>query len=164
MRDVQVTREGLDLFFKQRNQASRVVDFIGTIFPVRTKVSKKLVSADSHSNTQKYEHVYVIEVIPFSKGDLILPPKDSGRAPELMLVSQMSTIARLVSPTTLNRMDYTAAKFFSMPTQIKPVMTARNLTKFIVLDISLIRSSSSVGDIEQNAKERGGVLAEAEVL
>lgn len=174
MSDVQVTREGMDLFFKHKNQAARVADFISSIFPVKAKSSKKLVSADHRSNTQRYEYVFVIEIVPVNRGDLIITPKESGRPAELMIVSHLTSVAHLVSPVKLLKQELTAAKYFSKP--FMPLLTTRSLTKFIVLDIrpstesfgaSTSTSATSAGGGKGVAysvvKDVGGVLAEAEV-
>lgn len=165
MSDVQVTREGIDLYFKHKNQAARVADFIGSIFPVKTKSSKKLVSADHRSNTQRHEYVFVIEIVPLNRGDLIITPKESGRPAELMLVSHLTSVAHLVSPIKPLRQELTASKYFGKP--FMPLLTNRSLTKFIVLDIRPITTkgstTSSSGTSGSATKDWGGVLAEAEV-
>ena len=46
MIDVKVAKEGVDLYFKNKTHAHRVVSFINTIFPTTTKTSKKLIGTD----------------------------------------------------------------------------------------------------------------------
>lgn len=50
IQDFIICKEGIDLFFKERQQADRVIDFLGMNFPLRSKASRKLVSKDGKSN------------------------------------------------------------------------------------------------------------------
>lgn len=60
MIDVEVKKEGLDLYFHSKGHAERVADFISSNVPSRTKLSKKLISHNSHSNTAKHELTYCV--------------------------------------------------------------------------------------------------------
>ena len=70
IQDIVVVREGIDMYFKERQLAEKVIDFISCNFPTRTKSSKKLVSKDSKSNTAHCEYTIFLEVAPLCKGDL----------------------------------------------------------------------------------------------
>jgi nonsense-mediated mRNA decay protein 3 len=72
MTDVQVVREGLDMYFRERNKAERVVEFISSRMPTRVKTSKKLVSRDLQSNTSKYEYTMFVEIAPLCKVRLLM--------------------------------------------------------------------------------------------
>ena len=51
--NVDVAKEGLDLYFKTTAQSDKVMKFITCNLPCKSKSSKKLVSQDKHSNTTK---------------------------------------------------------------------------------------------------------------
>jgi nonsense-mediated mRNA decay protein 3 len=150
------------MFFKSRSQAQRVVAFVNTLFPTITKTSKKLINADKHSNSHRNEIVIVMEVVPLCRFDLVVTPRESGRAPELMVVSQLSTNVHMVNPKTLSKVEWNAPKFFGKP--VRPLLTAKNLVKFIVLNITPIAASGGSAGAgttvfsfeERRIKDRGG--------
>lgn len=136
MLGVETVKNGLDMFFKHKNQAEKVVNFLLSRLPVRVKISKKMVSADRKSNTQKYEHAYLVDVAPLAKHDLVLLPRESGRGSDIMVVSKVSSSLRLVSPLTLRRVDLTASKYFSSP--FSALLNPAQLVSFVVLDVHIV--------------------------
>ena len=152
------------MFFKSKTQAQRVVGFVNTLFPTTTKTSKKLIGKDTHSNVHRNEFVISMEVVPLCRFDLIVTPRESGRAPELVLVSQLSTNVHLINPRTLNKMELNAPKFFGKP--FKPLLTAKNLIKFIVLNITPISQSGTFTalDGDERVKEKGGMSGHVEYV
>ena len=147
------------MFFKNKTQAQRVVSFVNTLFPTTTKTSKKLIGMDRKSNVHRNEFVISMEVVPLCRYDLVVTPREPGRAPELMLVAQLSTNVHLINPRTLAKAEWNAPKFFAKP--VKPLLSAKHLIKFIVLNITPLADSSSagafsVGHCEASVKERGG--------
>lgn len=165
--NVTCEQEGLDMYFKTKNQAQRIVAFVNTLFPTITRTSKKLIGKDTHSHQHRNEYTISMEVVPLCRFDVVVTPKESGRAPELMIVSQLSTNAHLLNPKTLAKIEWNAPKFFGKP--VKPILTAKNLIKFIVLNITPISTpgTSTVFTFDESRdtriKDKGGVLAEAEV-
>lgn len=158
MINIEIKKDGLDFYFKTKNQADRVVNFINSVLPTKTITSKKLVSANEQSHTAKIEHVIHMEIIPLYKGDLVIIPKEYYGSYELMLVSKMSSSVHLINPVTLETCAITALKFFSKP--FVPIMLAtKQLIPFVVLDIHPIEPPSG-SRVDANC----GVLAEAEVI
>jgi nonsense-mediated mRNA decay protein 3 len=71
MLNVEIVREGIDFYFREKNKAERVVEFISSRMPTRVKTSKKLVSRDLRSNTSKYEYTSYLEIAPLCKVSLL---------------------------------------------------------------------------------------------
>jgi nonsense-mediated mRNA decay protein 3 len=159
MLSVDVVKHGMNLFFKNKNQAEKVINFLSTLVPVRVKSSKKLVSANKQSNTQRYEHVYLVDIVPLVKHDLVYLSRDhkgggggaalsastsglssgggGGGAPqgELMIVERLSSSLHLLNPLTLRRVEMTATRYFSLSSPLIALMSARQAIPYIVLDI-----------------------------
>lgn len=146
MLSVDVVKYGMNLFFKNKNQAEKVVNFISALLPVRVKSSKKMVSSNKQSNTQKYEYVYMVDVIPLCKHDLVYITKEmrlpsslsassSSNAGEFMIVEKLSSSLHLVNPLTLHRIEMTASKYFAMTIPLTAVMNSKQLVSYIVLDL-----------------------------
>jgi nonsense-mediated mRNA decay protein 3 len=164
MLSVDVVRHGMNLFFKNKNQAEKVIHFLSGRVPVRVKSSKKMVSANKQSNTQKYEHVYLVDVVPLVKHDLVYLSRDqkgggagggavsSASTPvsgggsgaqhgELMIVERLSSSLHLINPLTLRRVEMTATKYFSLSSPLVALMSTRQAIPYIVLDIDQPPSS-----------------------
>jgi nonsense-mediated mRNA decay protein 3 len=144
MLGVETVKNGLDMFFKHKNQAEKVVNFLVTRVPARVKISKKMVSADRKSNTQKYEHAYLVDVAPLAKHDLVLLPRDSGRGCDLMVVSKVSSSLHFVSPLTLRRTDMAAARYFGSP--FGALLSPTQLISFVVLDVQLVPAPAAAAE------------------
>ncbi|KAH8071626.1 amine dehydrogenase [Aureococcus anophagefferens] len=65
-------RDGLDFFFKAKNDAVRFVNFLNDCVPTKVKDTKKLVSADTHSNLFNHQYTSLVELAPACKDDLVL--------------------------------------------------------------------------------------------
>lgn len=65
--DVEMAKDGLDLYFADKNTAASFVSFLGTVVPTRTKTSRKLVSEDRRNNIHRNQHTIVVEIAPLCK-------------------------------------------------------------------------------------------------
>lgn len=147
------------MYFKTKTHAQRIVGFVNSLFPTISKTSKKLIGKDTHSNLHRNEFVISMEVVPLCRFDLIVTTRESGRVPELMLVSQLSTNVHLINPNTLNKIEISATKFFGKP--FKPLLTAKNLVKFIILNITPLTAAGATSvfsfrDDDVHVKDKGG--------
>ena len=124
---VQITREGLDLYCSNKNQGEAIVAFITSKMPCRVKTSKKQVSRVTA------EYVFVVEVVPVCKYDLIPITTKMGKIQELMLVAKLSSSIHLINPMSCRKMEIKADKYFTNP--IKALMTASDMVEFVVLDV-----------------------------
>lgn len=155
--NIELKRDGLDFYFRNKNNAEKVVDFISSSMPTKSKASKKLVSHNSQSNTARQEFTYMLELASLVKDDLTLTPKDLTGTIDIMLVSKISSSIHLINPFTLNKIDLTPIKYFSNPFQA--TLTSKQLITLVVLDIELLDVSKyPMYDNQSNLQ-----LAEAEV-
>jgi nonsense-mediated mRNA decay protein 3 len=58
--NIQGFRTGMDFYFNERNSAVKFADFVESVVPVRMQASKKLISADNHSNVANFKFSYVL--------------------------------------------------------------------------------------------------------
>ena len=65
-------RDGLDFFFKEKNDAMRFVTFLEDAVPTKVKNSKKLVAMEQHSNLFFHQYTAFVQVAAACKDDLIL--------------------------------------------------------------------------------------------
>ena len=151
---IDISREGLDMYFKKQKHSDRVLSFITSTMPSKTKMSRKLVSEDKHSNTTKYEYTVNVEIVPLCKGDLVLLPSSYGSGMDLMIVSKLASSIHLLSPITLNSVVVNSEKYFKNP--FNAILSFQSLTSFVVLDI--VNICDTYSDISCSS------LAEAEIV
>ncbi len=112
--DIHVSKDGFDFYFKQRNQADRIVEFLSCNFPVKIKFSRKLVSEDRQSNSARYEQTIHMEILPVHKHDLVITAKQwLGGKSDIMLVSKLTSSIHLTHPSTLQHVEISVQKWLS---------------------------------------------------
>lgn len=95
-------RDGMDFYFKDRQQGVKFIAFLGDVVPIKTKYSRKLISADTTNNTADFKHSHLVEIAPICKDDLVVLPrelasKQSNISP-LVLVKKVSNHICMVDP------------------------------------------------------------------
>lgn len=173
MLGIDIVKYGMDIFFMNKNQAEKVIQFISNYLPTKVKSSKKMVSSNKQSNTQKYEYVYVVDVIPLVKFDLVYLTKDINKLiaqPEFMFVEKVSSSIHFLNPLNLKRIEMNSSKYFSLHVPIVSLMNSKQLVSFIVLDIELIENNDGDrynnlihNEEDENKKDHNGLLAEVTV-
>ncbi|KAJ1457410.1 NMD3 family-domain-containing protein [Pelagophyceae sp. CCMP2097] len=130
-------RDGLDFFFKEKNDAMRFVTFLEAEVPTKTLTSKKLVSQDDKSNIFNHQYTSLVELAPACKDDLVLldarTAKHLGDIKRVVLVRSVNSEVRIVEPQTGQIAEMTALAYWKHEPSV--MITARQLTSFIVLDV-----------------------------
>ncbi|KAG8907133.1 hypothetical protein FRB99_005241 [Tulasnella sp. 403] len=134
---VKETREGLDFFYAQRSHAIKMVEFLNSVVPVRTKDSERLLSRDIHSNTSNYKFTYSVEIVPVCKDDLVCIPKalarSSGNIAQLTVCVRVGSAVQLMDFTTLQTADIASTIYWRAP--FESICSSSDLVEFVVLDI-----------------------------
>ncbi|KAL6047271.1 ribosome-binding protein [Balamuthia mandrillaris] len=132
--------DGLDFFFGHRSHASKFVDFLQAIVPIRYKCSEKLISSDLKSNTYNYNYTFSVEITPVCRDHLLCLPKKVahaiGNISPLVLCYKVSNLMHVIDPNTLQVAELSAAAFWQQP--FRPLASANQFTEYIVLDINPI--------------------------
>ena len=63
--------QGVDFFFSNRAHATKFVDFLSNVVPVRYRNDKQLVSHNTHTSTYNYKYTYSVEIAPICRVYLI---------------------------------------------------------------------------------------------
>ena len=135
--NIRETKDGLDFFFSQRNQAEKFVDFLTSVAPVKMKKSQELISMDIHTSSKSYKFTFSCELIPICKDDLVALPiklaKQIGNISPLTLCHRVGTTVNLIDPQTLQTNDLPPSTYWRTPFKILADVT--ELVEFVVLDI-----------------------------
>ncbi|KAJ7237004.1 NMD3-domain-containing protein, partial [Mycena rebaudengoi] len=134
---VKEVKDGLDFFYSQRSHAIKMVEFLSSVVPVRSKSSEQLLSSDTHTNTANYKFTYSVEIVPVCKDDLVcIPPKQaramSNISPLAVCVRVGNSLA-LLDPMTLQSADISSASYWRTP--FESLATVSDLVEFTVLDV-----------------------------
>lgn len=156
--------DGVDFFFVERNHALRFVDFLQECVPIKLKYSKKLISADNHSNTHNYKFSYMVDIAPVCKDDLVVLPlklaRLIGNISSLVLVQSVSSSIHVIDPFTTQTAEIDNEKYWRYP--FKAVRSVKAMAEYTILDSTPMAIPIGGGKpIRANRKTR---LAEMEVV
>ncbi|KAJ2800098.1 ribosome-binding protein [Coemansia guatemalensis] len=132
---------GLDFHFAQRAHAIKMVDFLGSMVPTRSKTSEQLISSDIHSSTSNYKFTYAVEIIPICRDDLVVMPKKTanalGHISPLVLSTRIGNTIHIIDFKTLQLSEISGTTYWRNE-DITPICTMRDLKKFYVVDVELL--------------------------
>ncbi|KAJ5639443.1 NMD protein affecting ribosome stability and mRNA decay [Penicillium longicatenatum] len=135
--NIKEAKDGLDFYFAQRNHAEKMVDFLASVVPCKTKKSQELISMDIHTSTKSYKFTFSVEIIPICKDDLVALPiklaRQIGNILPLTLCYRVGTSINLLDPTTLQTSDVPTGNYWRNP--FKNLADVTELKEFIVMDI-----------------------------
>ena len=71
--------DGLDFYYAHRSHGLKMVDFIGSVLPIRSRNDKQLVSHDANDNTYNYRFTLMVEIVPMCREDLVFASEDQQK-------------------------------------------------------------------------------------
>jgi len=147
---------GLDFFFDHRSKGQHFLDFLTSCVPIKSKQSKRLISADCKSNTYRYKYTIYAEIPAPCREDLVCLPKKvcrkKGGCSPLLIVRKVTSTIHLMDPTTLETVEISPAVYFgeggafvSLATR---VMTARYIVMDVILHEKKFRNKYQLAEVE----------------
>ncbi|KAJ7893586.1 NMD3 family-domain-containing protein, partial [Mycena leptocephala] len=151
---VKEVQDGLDFFYSQRSHAIKMVEFLSSVVPVRSKSSEQLLSSDMHTNTANYKFTYSVEITPICKDDMVCVPPKVARSMSninpLVVCVHVSNSLQLLDPTSLQAAEISSTAYWRTP--FDSLATVSDLVEFTMLNV------------EPDGRARGKyVLADAQV-
>ncbi|WBW70603.1 ribosome export adaptor Nmd3 [Schizosaccharomyces osmophilus] len=151
--NIKETKDGIDFFFAQRAHATKMIEFLSSVVPIRFKTSEELISEDFKSNTANYKFTYSTEIVPICKEDLVCLPKPVAKAhgsiAQLVLCIKVGPSLRFMDPLTLHTADMLPASYWRSPFPSLADLT--ELTEFIVADVDFLGPTNgkyALADVE----------------
>lgn len=141
---IKEVRDGLDFFYSSRSHALKMVEFLGSVVPIRSKASEQLISSDTHTNTANFKYTYSVEIVPICKDDLVCIPLKQAR--QLSNISPLTVCVRvgnsiqLLDPATLQSCDIPSQLYWRTP--FDSLASVTDLVEFTVLDIEPDRTKT----------------------
>ncbi|KAF9005414.1 RNA binding protein [Cyathus striatus] len=144
---VKEVRDGLDFFYSSRSHALKMVEFLASVVPVRSKASEQLISSDTHTNTANFKYTYSVEISPICKDDLVVLPKalarSLGNINQLTICTRVNNTIQLLDPATLQTADIPSHIFWRAP--FESLASTTDLVEFTVLDVEPDRTKQGRG-------------------
>lgn len=152
--NIREAKDGLDFFYQSRAAAVKMVEFLGSVAPTRSKKSEELISMDTKNNTSSYKFTYSVEIVPICKDDLICLPvkvaKSLGSIGQLVLCNKVAgSNVHLLDPATLQTTDLPASTYWRQP--FGALATTPGMIEFFVLDVEFVGQTKgkwALADIE----------------
>ncbi|KAJ2396722.1 ribosome-binding protein [Coemansia sp. RSA 2559] len=136
--NIKEVKGGLDFHFAQRAHAIKMVEFLGSMVPTRSKTSEQLISSDIHNGTSNYKFTYSVEIIPICKDDLVVMPKKManalGQIAPLVLCTRVGNSVHLIDTKTLQKAELTGMSYWRQE-NVKSISGRRDLKQFYVMDV-----------------------------
>ncbi|KAJ1799062.1 ribosome-binding protein, partial [Coemansia sp. RSA 2399] len=136
--NIKEVKGGLDFHFAQRAHAIKMVEFLGSMVPTRSKTSEQLISSDIHNGTSNYKFTYSVEIIPICKDDLVAMPKKManalGQIAPLVLCTRVGSSVHLIDTKTLQKAELSGMSYWRQES-VKSVSGRRDLKQFYVMDV-----------------------------
>lgn len=133
--NIQTFRDGMDFYFGEKSHSARFVDFLEGVVPTKVKHSKKLVSADNHSNIFNFHYTYLVTLVPVCKDDLVLLPKrlaeQLGNISRLVATQRVTSAVQFVDPLTAQTADVTEEKYWRY--EFPSILSSTRLVPYVVL-------------------------------
>lgn len=135
--NIKQVHEGLDFYFANKQHARRMVDFLATVVPCKTKTSERLVSHDIHNNTYNYKNTFSVEIAPVSKNEIVCLPskvaKSLGNLNQILICQKVTSSFQFVDPFSGKCGELTAAAYWRNP--FSAFSSAKQLSEFTVIDV-----------------------------
>ncbi|KAH6588849.1 hypothetical protein BASA61_005802 [Batrachochytrium salamandrivorans] len=132
-------RDGLDFYYSQRSHALKMVEFLTSVVPLKSKSSEQLISTDTHTGTSDYKFTYSVEIVPICKDDLVCLTHKMARTlseiSPLALCTRVSNMITFTDPLTGKHAEMRAPQFWeaSFPT----LCESKDLIEFYVIDVQV---------------------------
>ncbi|CAA7261122.1 unnamed protein product [Cyclocybe aegerita] len=134
---IKEVRDGLDFFYSSRSHALKMVEFLSSVAPVKSKSSEQLLSTDTHTNTANFKYTYSVEIVPICKDDLVCIPLKQARTLSninpLTICVRVGNSVQLLDPQTLQSCDIQSQIYWRSP--FEALASVTDLVEFTVLDI-----------------------------
>ena len=140
--------------------------------PIRSKLSKRLISQDDNSNVFNYKYTQYAEVAPVCKDDLVTLDSKlagilgvGGGGAGVWIVTRVTANITLLDPVTLKMVEVSGGTYWHHP--FRALMTAKQLTEYMIIekqDLGPVQSAGGGGAGAGKAAGKGGAVGKAGVV
>jgi nonsense-mediated mRNA decay protein 3 len=135
--NVEEQPDGVDFFFQNKSKANALIDFVGSMFPIKVKESKQLISHDMNSNLFNYKYSFMVEIAPVCIDDLIVLDKETSKAlggcGPVLLTYKVSSRIHLICPLTFRSYEFDENTYWRH--NFKSYIDRTCLKEFLIMDV-----------------------------
>eukprot|EP00668_Euglena_longa_P029118 GGOE01036462.1.p1 GENE.GGOE01036462.1~~GGOE01036462.1.p1 ORF type:complete len:512 (-),score=188.59 GGOE01036462.1:132-1667(-) len=144
---VQEFPDGLDFAYSHRGHALHMIDFLGSLAPIKWQHAEQLVSHDSKSNTANVRHTYALDIAPLCREDLVCLPvkycQAMGGFGPLALVMRVNSGIVLMDLNTLQVTTIPGNLYWKAP--FESLAAVKQATIFYVMEVECEQDAPSNG-------------------
>jgi len=140
---VNKVRNGIDMLWRTRQGAEKLIQYLVRIYAVRVQTTRKLVTHDEHTSYHRYKMAFSCEVAPIVASDLVLLHEKTFnryrgllRQP-LLLCTRAGTSLQFIDPSSGKKVDLGGRALWQELPSV--VASADSANKYIVLQIEQMR-------------------------
>jgi len=173
---VETSKNGFDFYFLELMHAHSFSAFLSTVYPMKVKMAKKLVSEDKKNNSANIKHTTVCDMVPFNRHDLIVCDKQAAKEGcsagrlngRMCLVNKVSSTLQLVdaAPARINIDDCFAdlhpEKYWKGEKHFRIVFSHKRLIRFVVMDAELCDGLHAPGQSDSSKHALADVVVARE--
>jgi nonsense-mediated mRNA decay protein 3 len=152
-------KNGLDFEFDRPQEAAHFVDFVRSVVPVKTSISKKLVGENKNSNQASYRFKHSVLVAPICKHDLVVLPdslsRSCGNISRVVLCSKVSSCLSFVDPCTGKEASITSKQYFKEKKWLS-LLSTTELSEYFVIDSTPVEGKKNGSTNANNGGNSGG--------
>ncbi|KAF8196042.1 NMD3 family-domain-containing protein [Pholiota molesta] len=109
---IKEVRDGLDFFYSQKSHALKMVEFLASVAPIKSKSSEQLLTAN-------FKYTFSVEIVPICKDDLVCIPLKQARTLSninpLTVCTRVGNSLQLLDPQTLQTCDIPSQIYWRAP-------------------------------------------------
>ncbi|CAD8178971.1 unnamed protein product [Paramecium pentaurelia] len=135
MLKVESADDGMNFYYKQKNQALHMLEFIRSYLPIQVKESKEVFSF--------IKYTFVVDVQRICKDDLVILPHklchQLGGINRVQICYRVASSIQLIDPIKLKVCEISAEQYFKHDLDIRTMPLRENCDEFTVLDVEKIK-------------------------
>ncbi|KAJ1545702.1 hypothetical protein HK096_006095 [Nowakowskiella sp. JEL0078] len=135
--NIKEAKDGIDFYYANRSHALKMVEFLQSVVPMRSKVSEQLISTDIHTSTSNYKYSYSVEILPICKDDLVVLTSKMARSLSninpLCICYKISNAVYFIDPNTLRTAELRPQIYWE--NSFPSLCEARDLIEFYIIDV-----------------------------
>jgi nonsense-mediated mRNA decay protein 3 len=135
---VTVEDDGINFYYKNTTHAQRLIDFLGSLYPITVKNSKQLISHDQSSNVFVYKYAFAVTLPKICKNDLVIIPKklakELGGCSQLLLCEKVAETMGFIDLMSFNYVLMSSMQYYYYEKDIQMLNLSRYKRSFEILD------------------------------
>lgn len=136
--NIKTRKGGIDFYFTDKPLATKLVNFIESVLPVKIILSERLISKDIQNSTSNYKFSYSVEIAPICVDDVLILEKSFANnlgIGSIALVKKVSNTILILDPYLLKIAKINNTQFWANKDKIQVLISSKNFVPFTVIEV-----------------------------